>query len=331
MPNQREITVILLMAGKGSRMGCKEKKQFLPFQGKPLYYSALQKFCSWDRCKEILLILSREDKERVEGELKQWKEELGLRLSEGEQHGIAVSPLQDCGEEYAAVSRCKEKVPEDKAASGLENREQEGIAISLIEGGEERYWSVYSALEFLKNREAKREKQLKEHNTEHGEAYSIGNEDNPRAGNQNGEIKNPPIDRSLFIHDGARPCFSLDLCERIYEARKTYRAVIPGLPVTDTIKRVEKGIVQESVDRSSLYRIQTPQAFSFPLLWEAYKTFLEKKEEGLSITDDAMMVEAFSKEQPYLVLGEEQNQKITVPEDLLYLKFLEEQSKNKVE
>ena len=122
-------------------------------------------------------------------------------------------------------------------------------------------------------------------------------------------------------------CFSLDLCERIYQARKSYGAVIPGLPVTDTIKRVEKGIVQESVDRSSLYRIQTPQAFSFSLLWEAYNAFLEKKEEELSITDDAMMVEAFTQEQPYLVLGEEQNQKITVPEDLLYLKFLEEHSK----
>ena len=286
MPNQREITVILLMAGKGSRMGCKEKKQFLPFQGKPLYYSALQKFCSWNRCKEILLILSKEDKERVEGELKQWREELGLRLLEGES------------------AQCKEEL-----ASSFSPLSQEGIAVSLIEGGAERYWSVYSALEFLKNREANREKYRKEQEIEHGES------------------KNLQTELSLFIHDGARPCFSLDLCERIYEARKSYGAVIPGLPVTDTIKRVEKGIVQESVDRSSLYRIQTPQAFSFPLLWEAYKTFLEKKEEGLSITDDAMMVEAFSKEQPYLVLGEEKNQKITVPEDLIYLKFLEEHHK----
>ena len=286
MPNQREITVILLMAGKGSRMGCKEKKQFLSFQGKPLYYSALQKFCSWNRCKEILLILSKEDKERVEGELKQWREELGLRLLEGES------------------AQCKEEL-----ASSFSPLTQEGIAVSLIEGGAERYWSVYSALEFLKNREANREKHRKEQEIEHGES------------------KNLQTELSLFIHDGARPCFSLDLCERIYEARKSYGAVIPGLPVTDTIKRVEKGIVQESVDRSSLYRIQTPQAFSFPLLWEAYKTFLEKKEEGLSITDDAMMVEAFSKERPHLVLGEEKNQKITVPEDLIYLKFLEEHHK----
>jgi len=286
MPNQREITVILLMAGKGSRMGCKEKKQFLSFQGKPLYYSALQKFCSWNRCKEILLILSKEDKERVEGELKQWREELGLRFLEGES------------------AQCKEEL-----ASSFSPLPQEGIAVSLIEGGAERYWSVYSALEFLKNREANREKHRKEQEIEHGES------------------KNLQTELSLFIHDGARPCFSLDLCERIYEARKSYGAVIPGLPVTDTIKRVEKGIVQESVDRSSLYRIQTPQAFSFPLLWKAYKTFLEKKEEGLSITDDAMMVEEFSKEQPYLVLGEEKNQKITVPEDLIYLKFLEEHHK----
>jgi len=286
MPNQREITVILLMAGKGSRMGCKEKKQFLPFQGKPLYYSALQKFCSWDRCKEILLILSKEDKERVEGELKQWREELGLRFLEGES------------------AQCKEEL-----AASFSPLTQEGIAVSLIEGGAERYWSVYSALEFLKNRESNREKHKKEQEIKHGESKNLQNE------------------LSLFIHDGARPCFSLDLCERIYQARKSYGAVIPGLPVTDTIKRVEKGIVQESVDRSSLYRIQTPQAFSFPLLWEAYNAFLEKKEEGLSITDDAMMVEAFTKEQPYLVLGEEQNQKITVPEDLIYLKFMEEYSK----
>ena len=280
-------------------MGCKEKKQFLPFQGKPLYYSALQKFCSWNRCKEILLILSKEDKERVEGELKQWREELGLRLLEGES--------AQCKEELA--SSFSPLTQEGIAISRFKGCEQERIAISLIEGGAERYWSVYSALEFLKNREAKREKHRKEQEIEHGES------------------KNLQTELSLFIHDGARPCFSLDLCERIYEARKSYGAVIPGLPVTDTIKRVEKGIVQESVDRSSLYRIQTPQAFSFPLLWEAYKTFLEKKEEGLSITDDAMMVEAFSKEQPYLVLGEEQNQKITVPEDLLYLKFLEEHPK----
>ena len=286
MPNQREITVILLMAGKGSRMGCKEKKQFLPFQGKPLYYSALHKFCSWDRCKEILLILSKEDKERVEGELKQWREELGLRFLEGES------------------AQCKEGL-----AASFSSLTQEGIAVSLIEGGAERYWSVYSALEFLKNRESNREKHRKEQEIEQGES------------------KNLQTELSLFIHDGARPCFSLDLCERIYQARKSYGAVIPGLPVTDTIKRVEKGIVQESVDRSSLYRIQTPQAFSFSLLWEAYKTFLEKKEEELSITDDAMMVEAFTQEQPYLVLGEEQNQKITVPEDLIYLKFLEEHSK----
>lgn len=299
MPNQREITVILLMAGKGSRMGCKEKKQFLSFQGKPLYYSALQKFCSWDRCKEILLIFSKEDKERVEGELKQWREELGLRFLEGES--------AQCKEELA--SSFSPLTQEGIAISRFKSCEQERIAISLIEGGAERYWSVYSALEFLKNREANREKHRKEQEIEHGES------------------KNLQTELSLFIHDGARPCFSLDLCERIYEARKSYGAVIPGLPVTDTIKRVEKGIVQESVDRSSLYRIQTPQAFSFPLLWEAYKTFLEKKEEGLSITDDAMMVEAFSKEQPYLVLGEEKNQKITVPEDLIYLKFLEEHHK----
>ena len=88
----------------------------------------------------------------------------------------------------------------------------------------------------------------------------------------------------------------------------------------DTIKRVEGGVVQESLKRTGLYAVQTPQVFLFSLLYEAYQDFFVQREKReILITDDAMLIEAFSEEQVYLISGEEQNRKITVKEDLSFL------------
>jgi 4-diphosphocytidyl-2-methyl-D-erithritol synthase len=90
--------------------------------------------------------------------------------------------------------------------------------------------------------------------------------------------------------------------------------------VKDTIKRVEGGVVQESLKRTGLYAVQTPQVFLFSLLYEAYQDFFVQREKReILITDDAMLIEAFSEEQVYLISGEEQNRKITVKEDLSFL------------
>ena len=124
----------------------------------------------------------------------------------------------------------------------------------------------------------------------------------------------------LFIHDAARPFFTEDLLERLWEKSRSASAVIPGVPVKDTIKRVEGGVVQESLKRTGLYAVQTPQVFLFSLLYEAYQDFFVQREtREILITDDAMLIEAFSEEQVYLISGEEQNRKITVKEDLSFL------------
>ena len=125
---------------------------------------------------------------------------------------------------------------------------------------------------------------------------------------------------TVFIHDAARPFFTPDLLERLYRESQSEKAIIPGLPVKDTVKLVENGVVRESLERNLLYSIQTPQVFDFPLLFSAYQKFYKEREAyKKKITDDAMIIELFSKEKVKLVLGEERNQKITVKEDIQLL------------
>ena len=228
----RGIIAIILMAGSGRRMRITEKKQLLPFHGKPLFCASVESFLSWGRCGEILLVINEEDRRFVESVVEK---------------------------------------------EGWRNKTE----LHLVEGGAERFLSVYQALQFLK-------KKSKE--------------------------------GILFIHDAARPFFTEDLLERLLEKTGSASAVIPGVPVKDTIKRVEGGVVQESLKRTGLYAVQTPQVFLFSLLYEAYQDFFVQREKReILITDDAMLIEAFSEEQVYLISGEEQNRKITVKEDLSFL------------
>lgn len=228
----RGIIAIILMAGSGRRMRITEKKQFLPFHGKPLFCASVESFLSWGRCGEILLVINEEDRRFVESVVEK---------------------------------------------EGWRNKTE----LHLVEGGAERFLSVYQALQFLKKK------------SEEG---------------------------ILFIHDAARPFFTEDLLERLLEKTGSASAVIPGVPVKDTIKRVEGGVVQESLKRTGLYAVQTPQVFLFSLLYEAYQDFFVQREKReILITDDAMLIEAFSEEQVYLISGEEQNRKITVKEDLSFL------------
>lgn len=120
----------------------------------------------------------------------------------------------------------------------------------------------------------------------------------------------------VLVHDAARPFATPNLCNRLIDALgKGHPAVIPGLAVTDTIKVVENHLVSSTPDRSSLVAVQTPQAFSFPLLLEAHKKAFEQK---LEVTDDAALMEACG--HPVLIVaGEGTNRKLTTVEDLSML------------
>ncbi len=116
-----------------------------------------------------------------------------------------------------------------------------------------------------------------------------------------------------LVHDAARPLASTELMQRVLEAaraRGPNGAAIPGVPVVDTIKRVDaEGRVLETPPRELLRAVQTPQAFAGDLLRRAHAATDE------DATDDAALVERLGAE-VVVVDGEAMNLKVTTPTDL---------------
>ncbi len=143
----------------------------------------------------------------------------------------------------------------------------------IIEGGSERYLSVYNGLCAIDN-----------------------------------------IDYVL-IHDGARPLIDKKLIARTIEQVKKHQACVVGMPVKDTIKIAdENGMVESTPVRDKVWMIQTPQAFNYLLIRNAYDTLM--KEMISSVTDDAMVLEQIGGSSIKLIEGSYENIKITTPEDI---------------
>ena len=121
----------------------------------------------------------------------------------------------------------------------------------------------------------------------------------------------------LLVHDGARPFCSQQLLGRVLDALKAHPAVVPVLPLTDTVRRIEKGALSRMVNRETLFRSQTPQGFHWNVIREAFLKARAAKIEG---TDDAQLVEAAG-QRIHFVCGEESNIKITTPHDLTYAQW----------
>jgi 2-C-methyl-D-erythritol 4-phosphate cytidylyltransferase/2-C-methyl-D-erythritol 2,4-cyclodiphosphate synthase len=113
----------------------------------------------------------------------------------------------------------------------------------------------------------------------------------------------------VLIHDGVRPLLDAAVIDRVLDGLRTHVAVLPALPVTDTLKRSDEGTVT-TVDRTGLFRAQTPQGFAYDRILEAHRRFA-----GASLTDDAALAEAHGLTVA-LVAGDEDNVKITEPADL---------------
>ena len=114
----------------------------------------------------------------------------------------------------------------------------------------------------------------------------------------------------VLIHDGARPFPDESLVDRIIDGLDRAPAAIPCLPLSDTIKRAENGAIRETIDRSSLWRAQTPQGFQFDAILAAHRAAV-----GRRLTDDAAVAEAAGLA-PLAVAGSDDNLKITTPDDL---------------
>lgn len=122
----------------------------------------------------------------------------------------------------------------------------------------------------------------------------------------------------VLVHDGVRPFVTPDETEACLEAARAYGAAVVAVPVKDTVKIVEPdGKIASTPDRSTVWAIQTPQAFRVRDLLAAHEVAMQ---EGFTGTDDAMVVERTG--QPvYVVRGGYHNLKITTPEDLEWAEY----------
>jgi 2-C-methyl-D-erythritol 4-phosphate cytidylyltransferase/2-C-methyl-D-erythritol 2,4-cyclodiphosphate synthase len=115
----------------------------------------------------------------------------------------------------------------------------------------------------------------------------------------------------VLIHDAARPFADKSLIQRVIEALQSHPAALPGVAVSDTLKRVQNGRVGETVERAGLWRAQTPQGFRFDAILQAHRA---AEESGRDFTDDASIAEWYGLEVA-LVEGAEANRKFTTGED----------------
>lgn len=121
-------------------------------------------------------------------------------------------------------------------------------------------------------------------------------------------------DDFVFIHDGVRLFVDQDILFRCAEAVRVHEAVCCALPCVDTVKVTEDGkTVHHSIDRSAVWRAQTPQVFRVSLIRKAFE---RAREEGFFATDDSSLVERLGKP-VFLVSGSEDNFKITTAGDFL--------------
>ena len=121
---------------------------------------------------------------------------------------------------------------------------------------------------------------------------------------------------NILLHDAARPFVSQRIIADVCKALKEHEAVVVAIPSTDTVYEMQDGCVARIPNRSTIMRAQTPQAFRLPLIAEAYAVETQYIA-SVQATDDCGVVHKNLPNIPiHIVLGEEQNKKITFKEDI---------------
>ena len=164
------------------------------------------------------------------------------------------------------IAYCREKIVEVYHLQKVKD---------IIEGGEERYLSVYNAL------------------------------------------KADGACDYIYINDGARTFVDQEMLQRLKEAVCTYGACVAAVPSKDTLKLADEALfAKETLKRSEVWNIQTPQVFAYPDILGAYEKMMQEDHTKMGITDDAMVLEKMEGQKVKLVEGSYYNIKITTPEDL---------------
>jgi 2-C-methyl-D-erythritol 4-phosphate cytidylyltransferase len=140
----------------------------------------------------------------------------------------------------------------------------------------------------------------------------------------------PPDTEIVLVHDAVRPLVTREQVERVIAEARRRGAAILGIPAIDTVKEVKRASLPEdvalitaTVPRERIVLAQTPQAFRFPLLRDA---FAHAERDGANASDEASLVERFGHE-VFVVLGSERNLKITRPGDMALAEFYLQQER----
>ena len=126
----------------------------------------------------------------------------------------------------------------------------------------------------------------------------------------------------VFIHDGARPFVDEDMLKRLYADVKINETAVAAVKSKDTVKIANASdFVVSTPNRNLTWIIQTPQVFEYELIKEAYGILKEEECglpcQGIVVTDDAMVVETWTKHNVRLTEGSYENIKVTTPDDVL--------------
>ena len=139
-----------------------------------------------------------------------------------------------------------------------------------------------------------------------------------------------PATEIVLVHDAVRPFITAEQTARVIAEARLRGAAILAIPAIDTVKEVKRASLPEDValitatiPRERIVMAQTPQAFSFPLLRDAFR---KAQEDGVTGSDEAELVERLGHE-VFAVLGSERNLKITRPSDLELAHFYLEQER----
>ena len=142
-----------------------------------------------------------------------------------------------------------------------------------------------------------------------------------------------PATEIVIVHDAVRPFVTLHQIERVIAEARARGAAILGIPAIDTVKEVKRAslpedvaLISATIPRERIVLAQTPQAFSYTLLRDAFR---KAEQDGVTASDEAALVERLGHD-VFVVLGSERNLKITRPADMELARFYLEQERREV-
>ncbi len=306
-------TIALILAGgTGSRFGSARPKQFTLVAGRTVLEHSIAAFEQSEEIDEIGIVAHPDHLNEVRDLLRQQPHPKVTQVVAGgkERQDSTLNGLRA----FLRVDGTLKDPVEREEKSTTSPPNSAVCAPAGLSSGKSPQATEKSPLFFAENSElSAKTPQLSADNPQSATANSEHSDDNPQLSTDN----HPAV--RILIHDAVRPGVSRSLIGRVCAALRSHAVANVVLPVVDTLIEVDAdGRMRRVPDRALLRRVQTPQGFHAPVLFEAYRRALADPD--FRATDDCSVVFRYCPEiDIVLVPGEERNLKLTYPEDLTVL------------